>query len=327
MNNKKNLYFIIGTLILTLATILIIKFTPQACKSNTSQENDILVTLVLDLGGANDQSFNESALSGAERIVSTTEGIEMRFLESNQEGDYMTNIENAIDLDSDLIIGVGFNLTDAIKTAAINYPEQNFAIIDGAFDGEIPSNVKPLLFNEADAGYLAGIIAARETDSDKFGFVGGFEIPAVINFKEGFEKGLKEVNPNAILNVQYANSFSDAAKGKVIAQSMHSSGVSTIMTAAGGVNQGVYEACRESNNYAVAVDMAQSHISPDTILTSALKNVDVAVEDAIKDLINGKFSGGEASMYNLSNNGVGYEKTSLIKEDTLDYIEDKKKSL
>lgn len=327
MNNKKNLYFIIGTLILTLTTMLIIKFTPQAGKRNTSQENDILVTLVLDLGGANDQSFNESALSGAERIVSTTEGIEMRFLESNQEGDYMTNIENAIDLDSDLIIGVGFNLTDAIKTAAISYPEQNFAIIDGAFDGEIPSNVKPLLFNEADAGYLAGIIAARETDSDKFGFVGGFEIPAVINFKEGFEKGLKEVNPNAILNVQYANSFSDAAKGKVIAQSMHSSGVSTIMTAAGGVNQGVYEACRESNNYAVAVDMAQSHISPDTILTSALKNVDVAVEDAIKDLINGKFSGGEASMYNLSNNGVGYEKTSLIKEDTLDYIEDKKKSL
>ena len=199
-----------------LFTALILMLTGCSINNKTlekSQKNeDVLVTLILDKGGVNDGSFNESAWSGAER-ASKELGIEVKYLESNTDADYVQNIETAIDLESDLIIGVGFNLSKAIEDAAKSYPKQQFAIVDGSFE-EIPSNVTPIVFDEKEAGYLAGIVVAKtvQSDSNKFGFIGGFEVPAVINYRDGFEKGLLEVNPNATLLTQYANSFTDIEK-------------------------------------------------------------------------------------------------------------------
>ncbi|MBP3906582.1 MAG: BMP family ABC transporter substrate-binding protein [Peptostreptococcaceae bacterium] len=291
------------------------------CSKQEKQEEVKTVTLVLDKGGVNDESFNQLAWEGAQE-ASEEYGVIVKYLESNSDSDYKTNVETAIDMKSDLIIGVGFNLTEAIGDAAESYPEQQFAIIDGSFE-ETPSNVTPILFNEKEAGYLAGLATALSIESDKFGFVGGFEIPAVVNYKDGFEQGLKEVNPNATLFVQYANSFTDAAKGKAIGAQMYSNDIDCIMTAAGGVNSGVYESGREQGKYAVAVDMAQSNISPEVIVTSALKNVAGGVKDTIGKLVDDKLVGGEVAMYDITNNGVGYEETQFIGDKTIKYIIDK----
>ena len=133
-----------------LFTALILMLTGCSINNKTlekSQKNeDVLVTLILDKGGVNDGSFNESAWSGAER-ASKELGIEVKYLESNTDADYVQNIETAIDLESDLIIGVGFNLSKAIEDAAKSYPKQQFAIVDGSFE-EIPSNVTPIVFDE-----------------------------------------------------------------------------------------------------------------------------------------------------------------------------------
>ena len=147
MYKKKSLLiFILSALTVLIVSVLACNLSnPKRVTSESNKDKDVTVTLVLDLGGANDQSFNESALTGAERAA-LENNINLQFLESKQEADYASNIETAIDLDSDLIIGVGFNLTNAIKDAAANYPDQKFAIIDGAFDKDIPLNVKPLLF-------------------------------------------------------------------------------------------------------------------------------------------------------------------------------------
>lgn len=291
------------------------------CSKQEKQEEVKTVTLVLDKGGVNDESFNQLAWEGAQE-ASEEYGVIVKYLESNSDADYKTNVETAVDMKSDLIIGVGFNLTEAIGDAAESYPEQQFAIIDGSFE-ETPSNVTPILFNEKEAGYLAGLATALSIESDKFGFVGGFEIPAVVNYKDGFEQGLKEVNPNATLFVQYANSFTDAAKGKAIGAQMYSNDIDCIMTAAGGVNSGVYESGREQGKYAVAVDMAQSNISPEVIVTSALKNVAGGVKDTIGKLVDDKLVGGEVAMYDITNNGVGYEETQFIGDKTIKYIIDK----
>ena len=286
------------------------------------QDNEsTLVTLVLDKGGVNDGSFNESAWKGAENAYKEL-GVEVKYLESNTDSDYITNIETAIDMESDLVIGIGFNLSQAIEDAAENHPEQQFAIVDGSFE-KIPENVTPITFNEKEAGYLAGLATAKTIDSDKFGFVGGFEVPAVVNYKDGFEQGLKEVNPDATLSVQYANSFTDAAKGRVIAEQMITQDVSVICTAGGGVNNGVYEACKENGKYSVAVDMAQSNIAPETILTSAIKRVDVGVSETIKKYIDGSLKGGSNLTYNISNDGVGYEKTNLLSNEAIKFVEEK----
>lgn len=291
-------------------------------KADTTKQDDRkLVTLVLDKGGVQDGSFNESAWNGALKAQDEL-GVEVKYLESNTDADYDQNIETAIDMDSDLIIGIGFNLSQAVEEAAIAYPEQQFAIIDGSFE-EIPSNVTPIGFNEREAGYLAGLATGKSVNSDKFGFIGGFEVPAVVNYKEGFEQGIKEANPNAELSVQYANSFTDAAKGRVIAEQMISQGIEAIMTAGGGVNTGCYEVCKERGKYAVAVDMAQSYIVPEAILTSAIKKVDVGVTDTIKSYIEGNLKGGSSLTYTIENDGVGYEKTNLLSNEVADYVDGK----
>lgn len=312
----------IASLVLTAALCVVGCASTKKANSN----NDVLVTLILDRGGVNDGSFNQSAWTGAQNAEKEL-GIEVKYLESSTEADYASNIETAIDMESDLVIGVGFNLSQAIEQAAINYPEQKFAIIDGSFE-KTPDNVTSVLFDEKQAGYLAGIATAKTlTDNNSFGFVGGFEVPAVVNYKDGFEKGLKEINPKAKLEVHYANSFTDAAKGRAIAAQMINSGIECIMTAAGGTNNGVYETCLEKGLYAVGVDMAQSNILPQTILTSAIKKVDVGVTETIKSYVDGNLKGGVNITYSMKNDGVDYEKTELLSDETINYVESIKEAL
>jgi len=286
----------------------------------TKENEDVLVTLILDKGGVNDGSFNQSAWSGAQQ-ASNELGVEVRYLESNTDAEYGQNIETAVDLGSDLIIGIGYNLSEHIEKAALSYEEQQFAIIDGSFE-EIPDNVTSIVFDEEEAGYLVGLIAAKTMpDDNKFGFIGGLEVPAVVNYKNGFEKGLLEVNPNATLSVQYANSFTDAAKGKAISERYVSDGINCILTAGGGVNNGVYETCSEKDKYAIAVDMEQSYMYPNNILTSAIKKVDVGVSNAIEKYLEGSLKGGVTLTYSILNNGVDYEKTKLLSNETINYVE------
>lgn len=310
-------------LLKVLTPIMVLSLMLTGCGSkevtDVKKNSDISVTLVLDKGGVNDGSFNESAWLGAEKAINEL-GVKVDYLESNTDADYIQNIETAIDLGSDLVIGVGFNLSDAIGEAARSYPDVDFAIVDGSYE-TIPDNVTPILFDESEAGYLAGLVTAKTlVDTDKYGFVGGFELPAVVSYKDGFEKGLKEVNPEADLSVIYANSFSDASKGRVIAEQFISDGIGCIMSAAGGVNNGVYEVCKEKGKYAVAVDMAQSNVAPDVIVTSAIKKVDKGVFESIRSYVDGKLKGGVNVTYT---EGVGYEKTNLLSDEAIEYVESK----
>ena len=278
------------------------------------------ISLILDEGGVNDQSFNQSSWEGALRAKEQF-GVEVNYIESKSESEYLANIETAIDDEADLIIGVGFKLTDTIEEASKNYPDQKFAIIDGNYE-EIPSNVQSILFKEEEAGYSVGLIAGKMTETNKLGFIGGMDIPSVSNFAKGFERALKEVDPKNELTIQYANSFTDGAKGKAIAQQMIKDNADIIFTAGGGVNNGAWEACVEAGIKAIGVDMPSSQFSP-SIITSALKNVGTGVEIITKDLIDGNFKGGQVKMFDLSNGGVGFEKTELLQEDLVKYVEDK----
>lgn len=306
--------------ILLLLTSLLLTLSLVACKSTTTTNtttDTTKVVLILDKGGVNDGSFNESAYNGALTAKESFSNLDVAYLESTTDADYTSNIETAIDMKADLIIGVGFNLTEPIEKAAINYPNQKFAIVDGALTKDY-DNVTNILFDEEQAGYLAGIATAFTIDSNSFGFIGGYEIPAVVKYRDGFEKGLKEINPKATLSTQYANSFTDAAKGKAIATQMFKSNIDCIMTAAGTVNNGVYESATELKKHTVAVDMAQSNMST-SIITSALKNVDKGIYDTINNLLNNNLTGGSV-IFDMTNNGVGYEITDYIPEKAINYI-------
>ena len=289
-------------------------------------EEKYKVGLVLSVGGVNDESFNQSAWEGALRAEEEYENVEVTYLESNGEADYTPNIETLIDMDMDLIVGVGFQVADSVKEAAETYPNQAFAMIDSSYDEgqEIPSNVRPILFNEEQAGYLTGLIAGKMTKTNTISWIGGFDIPSCTPFYTGYEKGAKEANPNVKVLKQYINSFTDAAKGKVAAQQMIKEDSDVIFMATGGGNTGIIEAIKEANGVkGIGVDMPMSYLAKDYIITSALKNVGEGLKLTIKDYIEGNFNGGNEVKYDLSNGGVGYEVTDHLSQDLIKYVDSK----
>ena len=306
------------TLLLSLSLALTVNLV-GCSKDNVKTEDKAKVTLVLSTGGVNDQSFNQSAWEGALK-ASEELGVEVSYLESNSDADYMQNIETAIDQDSDLVVGVGFQVGDAIKEAAKAYPDQQFVTIDS--ENENLDNVRAITFSEEEAGYLTGLIAGKMTKTNVVSWIGGFDIPSCSNFYVGYEKGVKEANPNAKVLKQFINSFTDASKGKVVAEQMINNNSDIIFTACGGGNTGVLEAVKEKGIKAIGVDMPMNYLAPEHVVTSALKNVGEGLKLTIKDYIEGNFANGEVK-YDLTNGGVGYEKTDLIPSDIVEYVKGK----
>lgn len=294
------------------------------CGSNTESKADgadkITVAMVSDVAGINDQSYNQSAWEGLERAKKEL-GIEIKYLESKQDSDYATNVETLADEEVDLIIGVGSKLSDTIKEAAKNYPDQKFAIIDETYD-EIPSNVTPIVFKANEAAYLTGLIAGKMTKTNQVGFIGGMDNPVINQFEYGYTAGVKEANAKAQVKAQYAGTFSDAAKGKSIANQMYANNSDIIFAAAGGTGVGSIESAKEQNKYIIGADKDQSSLAPENVLTSALKKVNVGVLETVKAFKNGDKIGGEERVYGLKEDGVGIPESTknLVPQDVLDYV-------
>lgn len=307
-----------------LLVTLVVGGTVVGCGKSTDDVDKTKVTLVLSTGGVNDQSFNQSAWEGAQEAEKEL-GVEVSYLESKSDSEYIQNIETAIDNDSDLVIGVGFQMGDAIKDVAESYPEQQFAIIDSTYE-EVPENVRPILFNEEQAGYAVGLIASKMTKTGTVGFIGGMDIPSCSQFGVGFKKAMEEENKDSKVLVQFTNSFTDAAKGRVVAEQMVNNNADILFMASGGGNNGILEVVKENNMKAIGVDMPNNYLAPEYVITSALKNVGEGVKLTIKDFTEGNFNGGNEVRYDLTNGGVGFEKTNLLSEDVIKYVEEKLKS-
>lgn len=273
------------------------------------QAANMKIAMVTDVGGVNDQSFNQSAWEGLKRSEKDF-GIKVAYKESKQDADYAPNMETLTDAGYDLIWGIGFLMGDAIKETAEINPDQKFAIIDFSYGPETPKNVACAVFQEEEPSFLVGYIAGKMTKTNKVGFVGGIKFPLIEKFEYGFMAGVKLANPEAEVLSQYAESFTDAAKGKAIANNMYQQGADIVFHASGGVGDGVIEAAKEKGKWAIGVDKDQNFLAPDNVLTSAMKRVDNAIYDINKRLIAGEFAGGETVVYNLKNDGVGIAPTS-----------------
>lgn len=290
--------------------------------SNTDvpEVQPVKIGMVTDVGGVNDQSFNQGAWEGLQELASKNSNFEVHYLESATDADYASNIQNFLDEEYDLIICVGFMLADATKAAAEANPEQNFAIVDDA-SIDLP-NVACLMFSQEQASYLVGIVAGMMTETNNVGYVQGMVNPNMNLFGIGFVSGVKSVNPDATVQQYNANSFGDAAVGSTAAVNMITNGADIIYHAAGGTGGGVISACQENGIYAIGVDSDQAHIAPDTVITSAMKRVDVACQDISLAVLNGEFTGG-IHQYNLSNNGVGIAPTQdLLTQEVIDAVND-----
>ena len=305
---------------ITASVVLSASLLTGCSSKKEESEGNLSIGIVLGEGSINDQSFNQSTWEGLQKAKDDLK-INIKYLESKQESDYIQNIETLVDEETDLIIGVGYQLKDAIQESSASYPEQKFALMDETYE-EIPENVVPVVFKEEEAAYLTGIIAAKMTKTNSIGFIGGLPAPAVIKYQYGYKFGAESTKKDIKVSEQYANSFSDQAKGKSIAKQMYSSNVDIILSAAGDAGTGAIEAARENDKFSIGVDRDQSDLAPENVITSALKKLNVASYDLAKELVEGKYKGGQEKVYGLKEGGVGIsENTSKhVPQEIIDYV-------
>lgn len=291
------------------------------------------VAMVTDEGGVHDQSFNQSAWEGLQRAQEEL-GVEVSYQESQQDADFAPNFETLLDAGNDLIWGVGFKLADAVLDAALANPDQKYAIVDHSYGDDTPDNVVGVMFMQEQPSFLVGYIAGKMTETNKVGFVGGVAGDIIWAFDYGYQAGVQyaahELGKEIEILNQYAESFSDVAKGKAIAQQMYQQGADIVFHAAGDVGTGVIEAAKEQGKWAIGVDRDQNYLAPDNVLTSAMKRVDVGVYNVVKDLVEGKFPGGQTITYGLADGGavdIAPTSNKHVPQEILDEVEELKQKI
>jgi basic membrane protein A len=332
-----------GPLFIALAGALIIasascgKKEKEAKQTQTPQESGapLKVGLVFDVGGRGDKSFNDSAYRGLERAKKEL-GISSEYIEPGEGADRESALRGLASGDARLIFGTGFLFTDDMRAIAIDFPSKKFACIDySVTPGDtIPSNLLALKFREEEGSFLVGAVAALKSKTGKIGFVGGMKTPLIKKFEAGYVAGAKYVRPKTEVLIAYAgvtaNAFKNPSMGKELALSQYSKGADIIFHASGSTGLGVFEAARETNKLAIGVDSDQYSEAPGHVLTSMVKDVDVAVYETIKSVLDGSFKGGVKTL-GIADGGVSYvyddNNRQLIGEDTHSKVEKLKEKI
>ncbi len=309
-----------------------------ASDSSSAPKSDIKVGMAYDVGGRGDQSFNDSAAAGLDQAKD--EGLIADAQESEAEdGESETAREERLrtfaEADYDPVIAVGFAYAAALTKVSKEYPETHFAIIDDASLADVP-NVASLVFAEEQGSFLVGAAAALKSEASHIGFIGGVETPLIQKFQAGYVAGAKTVKPDIKIDVKYLtqvpdfSGFGDPAKGKTAAQGMYDGGADIVYHAAGGSGGGVFEAASEADAKAIGVDSDQYNTADpsvqDVIMTSMLKNVNVAVHEYLKAIDGDTFPAG-VTTYDLKVDGVGYSTSGGQIDDITDKLDDYKKQI
>ncbi|MFZ0625153.1 MAG: BMP family ABC transporter substrate-binding protein [Acidimicrobiia bacterium] len=276
---------------------------------------------VTDTGGIDDKSFNQTAWKGVTDAIDQGYATEdSDYLESQADTDYAPNIQSWLDEGCDLIITVGFLLGDATAAAAEANPDQDFEIIDYAYDPSIP-NIRGAVFGTTDAAFLAGYLAAGMTQTGTVATYGGIQIPCGVTcFMDGFVYGVRYYNQEKGTDVQvlgwnpeaqtgtFTGDFENADNGRNVTQSFVDEGADVVLPVAGPVGVGTAALAQEQGDvWVIGVDADWFVTLPeysDIILTSVLKGLDVAVSSTIKDVAEGTFEGG-TRLFTIAEDGVG----------------------
>ena len=302
------LILLIGlTIALLIILIFLIRYSPEV---GQQYEKINSITMVTDIGGLGDKSFNDAGWSGVQ-MASKGLGIKANVIQKMEGEDLVTNVSRAA-ASSDIVVGMGFMIKDAIITNASLYPDTYFILIDENA-GDFP-NVASYLFHSSQSGYLAGIIAASVSETGKIGVVKGMDVPSVLSYAAGFKAGAKTWNEFKGERVEVltktAGTFIDSAKGRALTKSLISAGVDIIFDVAGATGIGVYETVQESNRvegiteeevetgsqkpkyFAVGVDVDHDEMYPGEVLVSALKRMSETIYSAVEDITKDGFRGG-----------------------------------
>ena len=288
---------------------------------DSSQASGFKGCIVSDDGGFRDHSFNQSSYEGL-KAVAERRGIAVSQVESQSVTDFEPNLASMVQQGCDLSVVAGSLLADTTKKVAQANPDKHFAIVD---DSSITAeNVKPIVYDTAEAAFLAGYLAAGTSESGKVATYGGMDIPTVTVFMDGFADGVTYYNRKHKKDVKvlgwnrrtrsgtFLSSFQDSAKARTETQKLIGEGADVVLPVAGQASQGAVDAVTAANRQSTRVRL----IWPDTdgyetlesgrqfLLTSVVKDMSRSVEDVVTQAVDGMF---DSTKYvgTLENGGVG----------------------
>lgn len=286
--------------------------------------------MVTDVGGVNDNSFNQSAWEGLQKF-NKDKNVPVKYLESKQDADYEVNLNAFVKEGRELTWAIGFLMESAVAKVAQENPNSKIAIIDSAMGGNVPANVAAVVFKEHEGSFLVGVIAGLTTKTNKVGFVGGVDFDLIRKFQYGFEAGVKTVNPNATVISIYTGAFDKPDLGKQAAATMYDQGIDIIYHASGATGDGVFTEAKErkakgQDIWVIGVDKDQAvTFGNEVTLTSMVKRVDNAIYQVSDLTLNGKFPGGTLTVLGLKEDGVGIAPTQVnIPKDVLTKVDEYK---
>ena len=294
---------------------------PPEAGSPAATATDYTGCIVSDSGGFDDQSFNQSSYEGLKKAESEL-GIKVNQVESKTNNDFEPNLRAMVAANCDLTLTVGFLLGDATKAQATANPNSHFAIIDFGYETPI-SNVKPIIYDTAQAAFLAGYLAAGTTKTGTVATFGGIKIPTVTIFMDGYADGVKYYNEKKGKDVKllgwdkakqdgsFTGDFEKQDKGKQLTQNFLDQGADIVMPVAGPVGKGAGAALMEAKAAGkdvklIWVDSDGFRTAPeykDIMLSSVMKLMGEAVETVVKDDKDGKFTN-TPYVGTLANEGV-----------------------
>jgi basic membrane protein A len=274
------------------------------------------VAIITDTAGLNDKSFNHLANLGrlkAQRVLK----LQTRAFVSTSSADYLPNHVAAAQQGYQAVVANGFLLADAVNTAAKQYPQIKWAIVDYPWVAlkDKPSNAVGLTFKSEQSGYLVGYLAAlmakKKGGKQVLSAVGGKKIPSVDNWIAGYRAGARRANPKVKVLIDYSGDFppSVAPKCKEIALRHIAQGAKAVFQVAGGCGLGALQAAKEKKVWGIGVDADQGYLGKH-ILTSGVKRVDTAVYNFFRSAKNGTLKTGRDLVFDLKNGGQDVGKIS-----------------
>ena len=286
------------------------------------------IALITDVGTIDDGSFNQGAWEGVVRYAWINDVTHKYYQPvAKTTDDYVDAIELAITEGATTVVCPGFLFENAVWEVQGDNPTINFIILDGSphnvtdwdtmatTDGGAPdftveSNVRPIFYTEHEAGFLAGYAAVKDGYTE-LGFIGGMAVPAVVRFGYGFVQGADQAamdmglaDDAVTVKYWYSNVFWETPEVQATAVSWYSTGTEVIFAAAGGAGASVMEAAFQEDGLVIGVDIDQAGDAPE-VITSAMKELAVSVNDTLAEIYAETFTGGAAVTFDVSNNGVG----------------------
>ncbi|HET7026774.1 MAG TPA: BMP family ABC transporter substrate-binding protein [Candidatus Limnocylindrales bacterium] len=306
----------------------------SAAASPSASASNLKIGVVTDVGTINDKNFNEYTYKGAQQGAQDV-GVsgDIPYAVPKDASEYPTLINNYVTQGFNVIVTTGFNLTNDTIAAAKKNPDVWFIGVDqapicideqGAPDSTFackgdPKTLLPkyvaLGFQEDQAGYLAGIVAASVSKSGTIGAIGGITLCApCVRYIQGYELGAKSVNSSINVKTAYITTsdfkkaFADPVTGKNFAKQFISQNKPDVLfQVAGLTGNGILDAACEAGIYGVGVDVDQFLSYPNAakcLITSAEKHLANAVDQVIKAIAAGSQQPGDAK-FDATNDGIG----------------------